>query len=144
MTAAALAWAVISFLMISAPTKSPIRYLPEPVVPTPQIWTTVFHFLSDFIQPLTDSLNRATGSHQVSFGQDLFLAVNQHHIRTDRAYIDSQKGRDQPGIFTLPAILSAILSALLPALLPAILPSLLSQGLLFGRAFFRVRRMVAM
>ena len=36
---AASAWAVISFFTISAPTKSAIIYLPEPVVPTPQIST---------------------------------------------------------------------------------------------------------
>ncbi len=36
---AAVAWAVISFFIISAPTKSAIMYLPEPVVPTPIIST---------------------------------------------------------------------------------------------------------
>ncbi len=34
-SAAAVACAVISFLTMSAPMKSPDRYLPEPVVPTP-------------------------------------------------------------------------------------------------------------
>lgn len=34
-SAAALAWAVISFLTTSAPMKSAIRYLPEPVVHAP-------------------------------------------------------------------------------------------------------------
>ncbi len=43
MTAAAVAWAVISFRIISAPTKSPIRYLPEPVVPTPITSTLAPH-----------------------------------------------------------------------------------------------------
>ncbi|GBE01407.1 hypothetical protein BMS3Abin08_00836 [bacterium BMS3Abin08] len=37
--AEAVAWAVISFLTISAPTKSAIMYLPEPVVPAPHIRT---------------------------------------------------------------------------------------------------------
>ncbi|KJJ83162.1 hypothetical protein OMAG_002972 [Candidatus Omnitrophus magneticus] len=32
---AAVAWAVISFFTTSAPKKSAIMYLPEPVVPTP-------------------------------------------------------------------------------------------------------------
>ena len=37
---AAVAWAVISFLMMSAPMKSPVRYLPEPVVPAPTTITS--------------------------------------------------------------------------------------------------------
>ncbi|GBE36378.1 hypothetical protein BMS3Bbin07_00525 [bacterium BMS3Bbin07] len=37
---AAVACAVISFFTISAPTKSAIMYLPEPVVPTPHISTS--------------------------------------------------------------------------------------------------------
>ena len=36
---AAVACAVISFLITSAPTRSPVRYLPEPVVPAPFIFT---------------------------------------------------------------------------------------------------------
>ena len=39
MAAAAVAWAVISFLTTSAPIMSPVRYLPEPVVPAPRILT---------------------------------------------------------------------------------------------------------
>src|SRR3990172_3230715 len=38
-TAAATAWAVISFRTTSAPIMSPVRYLPEPVVPEPTIFT---------------------------------------------------------------------------------------------------------
>ena len=36
---AAVACAVISFLIVSAPIKSPVRYLPEPVVPAAITWT---------------------------------------------------------------------------------------------------------
>ena len=37
MKAAPVLWAVISSLMMSAPTSSPMSSRPEPVVPTPQI-----------------------------------------------------------------------------------------------------------
>jgi len=36
MNAAPVAWAVISFLTMSAPMKSPVRYRPEPVVAQPR------------------------------------------------------------------------------------------------------------
>jgi len=49
--AAPIAWAVISFMTISAPIKSPVRYLPEPVVAAPNIFTLPTTFLPTISMP---------------------------------------------------------------------------------------------
>ena len=57
MAAAAFAWAVISFLITSAPTKSPTKKRPEPVVAAPKISTLFPHSVCKAFKPCFTASN---------------------------------------------------------------------------------------
>ena len=56
----------------------------------------VAHLQADLVQRLAHGVQGPTGRAQVAAGNDLVLLVNQHHVGTDRAYVDAHVDRLWP------------------------------------------------